>query len=294
MKILVMPNKLSNIDNFKDSAGFIVGVKDLSWFMPLELTIDDLKELAPKIKALGKQLFISLNKLMYNEDIPLLKEYLLIIEQLDVDGILYDDLAVYNMTKNLGLKTPLGWFGVHSFTNYRTSNFWYQKEIKYGVLSTEIPLDHIKLISENTKLSTMMYGYGYLPMFVSSRPLLNSYFEHIDGKKEPKVYHMYEEARKMSYPTYENENGTVILSAEIINSINELPVLSNMVDYLILSSLNIPDANFYKIYKHYVEAVSYLDNKDMLNNLSQMVSDDSPAKTDKGFMYKETVYRVKE
>ncbi|HHT38501.1 MAG TPA: hypothetical protein GXZ95_03710 [Mollicutes bacterium] len=231
--------------------------------------------------------------MMYNEDIPLLKEYLLILDSINVTGIIYDDLAVLNIVKNLKLNIPLVWFGIHSFTNYYTSNYWYEKGVKYGVLSTEITLDQIKKISNNTKLITMMYGYGYLPMFVSARPLITSYFKHINKPYEKKVYNMYESQRNKTYPTIENEEGTIILSSDIINTIEELPDISKMVDYLILSSLNISKDKFTNIYEYYIKALSFLDNKEELKKISQDVSNESDHKTDKGFLYKETVYRVK-
>jgi putative protease len=288
-----MPNELSDIDKYNESFGFILGLKDFCWFMPLSVTIDELKTIVPMIKQKRKAIFISLNRLMYNKDIPLLKEYLLVIDKIGVDGILYDDIAIFNLSISLNIKTPLIWYGIHSFTNNYTSNYWYKKGIKYGVLSTEITLDHIKEISEKSNMSLMMYGYGYLPMFVSSRPLLSSYFKYINGEKNNITYHMYEGERRLSYPTYETDNGTIILSANIINTILELPILNNTVEYLILSSLNIPTEYFDKVYYYYVEALLHLDNIELLKTISEKVDKDSIVKTDKGFLYKETVYRVK-
>jgi hypothetical protein len=104
---------------------------------------------------------------------------------------------------------------------------------------------------------------------------------------------MYEGERRLSYPTYETDNGTIILSANIINTILELPILNNTVEYLILSSLNIPTEYFDKVYYYYVEALLHLDNIELLKTISEKVDKDSIVKTDKGFLYKETVYRVK-
>lgn len=293
MKLLVMPSEIPNLDEFKDSSGFIVGIKGLSYLVPLEVTIDELKTLVPKLKKDKKELYISLNKLMYNQDIPLLKEYLLVMDEVGIDGILYDDLSILTLSVSLKLQTPLVWFGIHSFTNYHTANYWYKKGVKHGVLSTEITLDQIKEIGDNTNMSLMMYGYGYLPMFFSSRSLLSSYFKHIGGQKKDKIYHMYEKERDMHYPTYESNVGTVILDGEIINTIKELPTISDCVDYLILSSLNISDDCFNKIYHHYVRALHHLNDKLILNDISDDVAEDSPTRMGKGFLYKETVYRVK-
>lgn len=293
MKTLIMPNNLSNILEFQNIDGVIIGVKNFSWYVPFETSIDDLEEIVLKLKSAKKEIFISLNKLMYNEDIPLLKEYLLVIDKLNVDGIMYDDLAILNLSKSMSLKTPLVWFGVHSFTNGKTANYWLTKGVKRGVLSTEITLDHIIEIKNETTMELMMYGYGYLPMFVSSRPLLSSYFEHIGLNKEDKIYHMWEKDRKMSYPTYETPHGTIILSAEILNTVNELKTISENVNYLILSSLNIEHKQFKSICNHYLDAINNINDKKITDEMSKMVTEESPARTDKGFLYKETVYRVK-
>lgn len=293
MKILVMPNNLTELDNFKEADGFIIGIQNLSWFVPLEIHISDLKSVVSTIRKLDKQVFISLNKLMYNDDIPLLEEYLLTIEDMMVDGIVYDDLSVLNLATSLSLKTNLVWFGVHSFTNYYSANYWYNKGVKYGILSTEITLDKILEIQKNTNMFTMMYGYGYLPMFVSSRSLLTSYCQYIDIPKEDKVYHMFEKNSRQSYPTYEHNTQTIILSSNVINIIEELPLLNDKIDYLILSSLNISDVHFIKIFQYYVKAFDYLNDTQELKHISDMVTLSSPAETDKGFLYKETIYKVK-
>ena len=293
MKILIMPSKVDEIPKYKDCNGFIIGLEKMSVMTPLQVSIEEIKKISLELKQSKKELFVSINKLMYNKDIPLLKEYLLILEGINIKGIIFDDLAVFNMAKSLKIRTPLVYFGVHFLTNQYTSNFWYEKGVKYGILSTEITLDHIQEICSNTKMTTMMYGYGYLPMFVSSRPLISSYFKHIGKTYEPKLYNMYEEQRKKMYPTYESEDGTVILSSDVINIICELPTLSTSVDYVILSSLNIEENRFFNVYNYYVEALSHLEDKDKLCEISKKVSDQMQGKTDKGFLYKETVYRVK-
>lgn len=288
-----MPSNKSQINKLNDVDGFIIGIDNFSWYVPLTVKIDELEELVSEIKKKEKKIFISLNKLMYNEDIPLLKEYLLVIDKLNVDGIMFDDLAIYRLSKSMALKTPLIWFSAHLFTNYRTANYWSKKGVKGGVLSLEMPIDHIETISDNTDMKLMMYGYGYLPMFVSSRSLISSYFKYLGKEKEQKLYHMYEESHDSSYPTYEMNEGSIILSSEILNIINELPLLDKRVEYIILSGLNIPDDSFINICGYYIEALNNINNKSKLNELNNLVTAHSPARTDKGFLYKETIYRVK-
>ena len=115
MKILIAPSEYQDIIEYNDCNGVIVGLKKFSVFIPLELTIDEIKKMTSRLKQEGKEIFVSVNKMMYNEDIPLLKEYLLILDSINVTGIIYDDLAVLNIVKNLKLNIPLVWFGIHPY-----------------------------------------------------------------------------------------------------------------------------------------------------------------------------------
>lgn len=290
MKLLVMPSKQSNLDCYKDCDGFIVGLKDYCWFMPYELSIDELSSFVSKIKKDNKEIYISLNKLMYNKDISLLEEYLLIIDKLNIDGIMFEDLAVPRISKSLNIKTPLIWSSIHLFTNYFTANYWVSKGVNKGLLSTEINLNDIKEIHNNTKMSLMMYGYGYIPMFISARSLLSSYFNYIKKDKDSDKYYMYEKITKNSHLTYEHNDETVILSSHILNTIKELPILNKTIDYLILSSLNIEEDKFINIYNNYIKALNDIDN---LDYYEELVNNEYPNNTDKGFLYKETIYRLK-
>lgn len=295
-KILVIPPKLEDIDSLIDIGidGFILGLKDFSFFHSFELTIEQLKEIIPKIKKAKKEIFISLNKIIYNEDIPLLKEYLLILEKLDINGILYDDISIVNLKQELKLKTPLVWNQLHFPTNYHTCNYWYSHGVKYGMLSTAITLKEIITIKKKTKMKLMVNVYGYLPIFTSSRYLISNYFEYINKSKKDELYYIGEDSKDELYPIYEDKKGTYILSSHILNALDELPLLiKNKVDYLVLRGLSIESHDFINITKCFVEALDHLSSLSTIKKLSKKVADYSNKLTDKGFLYKETGYKVK-
>jgi putative protease len=292
-KFLAIPtNKQDIVKLINIVDGFILGIKDFSLFNNFQVTIDELKELITIIKGENKDIFISLNKIIYNEDIPSLKEYLLVLDKLDIDGILFEDIAIPNLKKELNLKVELVWNQMHIPTSYYTCNYWYEHGIKYGFLAGEITLDEIIEIKNNTSMKLMTYIYGYLPMFESSRSLLTNYFNYIKDEKKDNLYHIYDKERNLSYPVYEDKNGTYILSSYIFNGLEEVSKL-NDIDYLVINGLCLDSESYINTCKLCIEASKNVNNKELLKELSNKVSKNSNDHTDKGFLYKETIYRVK-
>lgn len=291
-----MPPCIGDIDKMIDAGvdGFIFGIKDFSLFFNFQMTMDELKDILPSIKNKKKEVFIALNKIIYNEDISLLKEYLLILDNLNIDGILYDDISIVNLKKELGLKTDLVWHQAHLVTNYQACNYWHNRhEIKYGFLSNEITLEDILEIKKNTSMQLMMLVYGYLPMFQSSRSLITNYLSYIDKKKQDNLYYLNEPIKKMECPIYEDINGTYILSSHILNALSEIPTLIDAkMDYLVLNGLCLSSDEFIRIADIFVKASLNSADKVLIEALNKDANDISKS-TDKGFLYKETVYRVK-
>ena len=167
MKLLIMPKSIDQIESLiEDIDGVIVGIKDLSINQPAYFTLDEIKKINEIIKNNGKEIFVSLNKNMFNKDLEILEYTLLQLDNLKLNGILYYDIAIVNFKKNLKLVTPLVWNQEHLTTNYLTSNFWYEYGAKYTMLSSEITIDEINEIALNANAKTMVPIFGYLPMFV--------------------------------------------------------------------------------------------------------------------------------
>lgn len=268
MKLIIIPSKEEDLK--LDADGFILSVKDLSINSELTYTLDEIITIIEPIK--NKDIFVSLNKNMHNSDLKLLEESLIKLDNLNIKGILYYDIAVVNLHKKLNLKTDLVWSQEHLTTNYFTCNYWYSKGVKYAYLSSEITIDEINEIAKNTKMTLMLNGFGHLPMFASKRPLVNNYLETFNIKDKSKIHYL--KHKEDIYPlTY---NGcTTLYSNKILNVLDEIDKIN--VTYLVLNSFLID--NFPKVLESY-------RNKDcdyIKNNYN----------TSKYFLYKETIYKVK-
>lgn len=280
MKLIIMPRSKEEILNTKDIVdGYMLGVENLSINMPNYFKIEELFNILEEVK--DKEFFIALNKNMHNEDIPKLKELMIKLDNYKVN-IAYYDIAVVNIKKENNLNNDLVWYQEHLTNNYITSNYWYEHGAKYTILSNEITKEEILEIKENAKGLVMYQIFGYLPMFVSRRHLVKNYLETFDIKDNSNMYYL--EHKGEIYPTIDNENGTISYTSKILNGIKEVPNLN--LDYMILNSFMIEENIFLDIVKMYknVAKDNVLEYEEIINNKLH---------TDYGFLYKETVYKVK-
>ena len=283
MKLLIMPKSIDQIESLiEDIDGVIVGIKDLSINQPAYFTLDEIKKINEIIKNNGKEIFVSLNKNMFNKDLEILEYTLLQLDNLKLNGILYYDIAIVNFKKNLKLVTPLVWNQEHLTTNYLTSNFWYEYGAKYIMLSSEITIDEINEIALNANAKTMVPIFGYLPMFVSRRHLVKNYLDTFKIKDDSNINYI--EKENKTYAIIDSNDGTIAYSNKCLNGINETLKLN--VDYIVLNSFNINNATFKRVVSMYNIA-----NESNVQEFKEEI--DKMLDTDTGFLYKETVYEVK-
>lgn len=283
MKILIMPNSIKQINDLINNIdGVIVGLDKLCMNMPYNFNLYEVKEIIDICTNNEKEIFVSLNKNMHNKDISYLKEIMLEIEKLNVTGILYYDIALVNIKDELNLNTPLVWHQEHLTTNYLTSNYWYNEGATYTYLSSEITIDEINEISKNSQAKTMVTMFGYLPMFVSRRHLVKNYLETFNLEDNSKINYIFKE-NKM-YQIIDTEEGTIAYSEKVLNGLSE--IFRVRTDYIVLNSFSIDDNIFSEVTYMFKNV-----NEDNILEYNGRIN--SMLDTDLGFLYKETIYKVK-
>ncbi|MFA5603116.1 MAG: U32 family peptidase [Bacilli bacterium] len=291
-KLLVIPNDINNIDNLINNGdGFILGIDRMNQFFS-HGSFSDLKSIIIDLKNKDKEIFISMNKIMHNKDLKELEELLIELDKLKVNGILYGDLGVVSIWKRLGLKVSLVWDQTHIVTNYHTCNYWFKKSIKLGNIAGEVTMDEIIDIKNNTDMKLMAQVFGFLPIFSSVRKLISNYFDYLDKDKKDTNYFLYDKERKLNYPIKEI-NGTSIYSGNILNGINEVSkLIDNKIDYVIVNGVNLNDDVFNYVADSFYKVKT--DNSLNVNKLYEDINNKLPFPNDRGFFYKQTIYKVRE
>lgn len=281
-KLVILDNK--NFDNIKDYCdGFILGIKDLCVNFNVTFTIEEVKKLV--LKYSDKDIFVSLNKNMHAGDLKLLKEALITLENINIKGIFFYDISIVEYKNELNLKHDLVWNQEHLTTNFNTCNYWYDYNVLYSCLSNEITLDEIKEISSNIKGKLMLPVFGYIPMYTSYRHVVKNYLDNFKLNSDSKIHYIKKEG--YTYPIVDNKEGTTVYSSFILNSLSETLELKNDISYFIFNAFLIPNDILIEVLKLYDEVNE--DNKVLLEEkINKIVNN-----LDKGFLYKETIYKVK-
>lgn len=275
-KLMLMPNE-KKFDYETDA--FLIGIEGLSVNMPIYFTLEEVK----KIKT-DKELFVCLNKNMHKDDLCILENILIEFNSLSIKGVFFYDIGVFNIAKRLNLNFELILAQEHMNTNYESINYWYNLGINYVQLSSEISVNEIKVISENTKCKLIVPLFGYQPMFVSRRHLVKNYLDFFDLSDDSKVNYIEKEGKV--YPIVD-ENVTSVYTNAYMNGINEFLELGEKIDYALINGFLIDSDSIKKIinlFKTVDINNVYEYNKKISNILNN---------TDTFFLHKETIYKVK-
>lgn len=268
-KILVIPNSYDNLNEVLKTSidGIILPIKGLAVNSNIYFSVEDIKNI---INKTSKEVCISINKIMHNEDLKYLEEVLVSLNKLNISKILFYDLSVMNICKKIGIRKNLVIFQEHLNTSLYSTNFYTKRGIKNILITNDITSTEINEIGKYNSL--MLICYGYLPIFYSRRYLISSYLNYIKQDKDSNNYYIKNKEDK--YPIIEEQYGTTIYSKLPINLINEVDNLN--IDYIILNATLINNDKFLSILNDYLK-----NNKDNKEHY-------------KGFIDKKTVYKVED
>ena len=286
MRDLVGLNTRNILEYLDYTNSFIIGLKDFS-INYQEYTLDEIKKLRedyPKI-----EIFISINKNIFNSDLEKLEGNLEYLSKLNISGIMFYDLSILSIVKRRHFNIPLIWGAEHMTTNYNTCNYYYEKGCEYVYLSSEITVDEIKEIKEKSPIKIISFFFGYPDVSFSKRKLLTNYFLYNNLKKEKDWYTISSDDEN-KYFIKENSLGTRILYGKVMNGIKPFYELNDVVDYALLNEELMDHYVFIKGLKVFKELNEKMKTMvDANNEICDLVNSD-----DTVFYYKKTIYKVKD
>lgn len=284
MKLLIEPQSKNKL--YQDKVdGLILSLKDYAVQSPIYYTVEEIKKIREENSNV--ELFININKNLLNNDIEPLKELLLELDKLNINGIFYYDLAILKLKKELNLKTDLVWSQTHMVNNYKTCNYYHSKGVKYALLGKEITLEEIIEILKKTTIMPMVEVVGLPSVAFSKRKLITNFYKDIN--KEPKeVLDVVEKVTNSTYELTEDNNGTSFFLKEVINGTSVIKELyDNNLQYIIMRGYGLEEELFSELIhdtKEYIsnscKDTSYITKYEKLGNNTN-------------FFFKKTIYMVK-
>ncbi len=276
MKIIIIPDKLEDLNLSDHYDAIIVGLEGFAVHSGINLNLEEIKKL---INSTSKEVFISINKNIFNKEMDELLAALKELAKTSVKAILFYDQAIMQLVKENDIKLDLVWNQTHMVTNYQTVNYYFDKGVKYAYLSAEITLEEMLEIKSKTKSTLMANLYGRAIMSFSRRHLLDNFYKSINKEKD-QIRTVVKDKEK-SYLVEDKQEGTVFMSD---NFINGSVILDTDIDYGIIRKDGLDDRQFKKLLeltKNYLEG-----DKTVLDEVETLIGSDT------GFYFKKTIFKV--
>ena len=286
MKLLVGLNS-KNIPDYLDyTNSFIIGLKDFS-INYQEYSVEEIEKILNDYHNI--EVFVSINKNIFNSDLNLLEELLYRLNNLRIKGVFFYDLSILSIVNRNKLNIPLVWAAEHMTTNYNTCNYYYDKKVEYVYLSSEITKDEIIEIKEKSPIKLISFFFGYPDVSFSKRKLLTNYFLYNNLNKE-KDWYLITSDEEHSYLIKESSLGTRILYGKVMNGIKPFNDLMDIVQYGILNEELMSHDVFIKA----LDIFNKLNNKKIDVEEANKEITDLVNSDDTVFYYKKTIYKVKD
>lgn len=277
--ILIMPDNINQIkDNKNLYDGVILSIDKYSVNSRYTLSINEIKDIIKIIP--NKEVFISINKNIENNELDEVESILLSLNELNIKGVLYSDVAL--VTYKDKLNYDLVWAQEHLVTNYETINYWHDFGVNYAYLSSDLNINEINIITKNTDVKLMANIFGYQSMFVSKRHIVKNYLNNFNIKDNSKIHYMQKEGK--TYPIVD-ANYTYVFANNIFNGIKEYYNMD--VDYYVVNGFLIDNEKLTKV----LSIIGHITKENVEDSSLQVM--DIFTNIDTGFLYKDVVSKVK-
>lgn len=204
-------------------------------------SINDLSKISKICKKAGIKTWVTLNTVVYDEEIADIKNILDVIKKCRIDGVIASDLAV--IKKAHGKKIEVCASTQMSVSNIETIKFL-SKWIDRVVLARELNLEQIKKITDTIKkekikgpkgklIEIEVFGHGAMCVGISGRCQMSLYYQNLSANRGKCV-----QICRRKYEVTEMEtNKKLVLDNNLIMSRSDLCTIG-MLDKLVESGIS--------------------------------------------------------
>ncbi len=200
-----------------------------------DVNIDTIRKSIDYVKEQNKKIYITINIFPHNQDIPLIKEHLIILEEIKPHAIIFSDPGVYQLAKKYSPSIPLHISTQANITNIESAKFWESLGVERIILARELSIMEIKEFRKNLNCELEAFIHGSLCIAYSGKCFLSAYMTNRSANKgectnscrwKYSLYYLKEETRENEFfPVFEDERGTYIMSSKDLCMIEYLPQL---------------------------------------------------------------------
>lgn len=284
MEVLVTLRNTKRIEKLRSACdGFIVGGLFSSGY---NYSAEDISRINKYCKDNNLKFYITIENFISEDDKVQLLSYMDYIKSLNVDGIYFHDLGVYDVANSYGLVSKLIYDGQTIICNSLDVAFYKSKGINGVVLSRELTLSELTEILRHNPLDCDVMVFGHPRLSYSKRKFLTNYFKEINANYDFFNKHtlsLVEEQREYRMPIVEDASGTKIYADYIFQMYKEIGSIKHYIRRAIVDSLFIDDETIACVARDYKRITS--ENASfLLDSLNMNFKNDYST----GYLYQKT------
>lgn len=146
-------------------------------------SIEDIKQACIYAHQNNAKIYVTVNIIFHNKDVLGLDEYLVLLNDCNVDAIIISDPLVIDVMKRLKLNMDIFLSTQQSTISYEAVNFWYNEGIKRIILAREASKEDIKASIENSQAEIEVFVHGAMCVGYSGRCTLSNYLTARDSNR---------------------------------------------------------------------------------------------------------------
>jgi putative protease len=182
--------------------------------------------------AHGVKVYVTVNILAHNDDLPGLPEYLRELQGMGADGVIISDPGILHIARTTVPELPIHLSTQANVTNSASANFWLEQGAMRLNLARELSLKEISEVKKSVTGELEIFVHGALCISYSGRCMLSNYMTGRDANQGNCAhpcrysYALLEEKRPGQYfPVEEDERGTYIFNSKDLCLLEMLPQL---------------------------------------------------------------------
>ena len=145
-------------------------------------TLEELKEAVSYAHNINKKIYVTVNIVFHDENLDGLKEYLIYLDKINIDGIIASDITVIKLVQELKLKFSVCLSTQASLLNSRAVKFWQSLGVTRVVPAREATREDLKRISK-TGIEIETFIHGAMCTSISGKCILSNYVTNRDSNR---------------------------------------------------------------------------------------------------------------
>lgn len=146
-------------------------------------TLKEIKEGVKYCHYNSAKLYVTVNIVFHNDDVKDLTEYLIELEKIGVDAVIFSDPLVLDIVKKNNLKLELHLSTQASILNKDAAKYYIKQGVSRIVLARECSRNDIKNIIDETGTEVECFVHGAMCTNISGRCVLSNYFTNRDANR---------------------------------------------------------------------------------------------------------------